>query len=481
MALIFVPLAMNAQTYWGETTSITTTDTYLIGLVDGSHVYLVLNYNPSNSNHYYHNSSYGHIGYTALATIDGNGHLTGCSGNTTDLQHAKWKFGTAYTCGKIAGTYDPDRYLYGYTSDNYNDCYPNTSSTVWSYNISTQTLSYTASSITYYLQLVDINGTKFYQKNSSGTTVKFFKEFTAPTYPITATANPSEGGTIAGTGYYAEGATCTLIATPNTGYNFVSWTDSDTGQVVSTNATYSFLVSGETTLVANFVPAYTITATANPAEGGSVTGDGNYNEGQSCTLTATANEGYSFTNWTENDTVVSDSASYTFTVTADRDFVANFELQTVTISVTVDPDEGGTVTGDGTFNYGEQVTLVLTPAEDHAFQNWTENDSVVSTSLTYTFQATANRNLVAHLLYTEGVGEQENNIMVYPNPTSGAVTVEGEGLDKIRIVNAFGQTVYNAKAEGNQVRIDLSQMANGVYVMHIGTENGVVVKQIVVR
>ena len=72
--------------------------------------------------------------------------------------------------------------------------------------------------------------------------------------------------------------------------------------------------------------SFIINATANPTEGGTVTGGGTYQEGQSCTLTATANEGYTFTNWTENDTVVSTDATYSFTVEANRALVANFAV-----------------------------------------------------------------------------------------------------------------------------------------------------------
>lgn len=72
------------------------------------------------------------------------------------------------------------------------------------------------------------------------------------------------------------------------------------------------------------IPVYSIEATPNPAEGGTVTGQGNYNSDATCTLTATASEGYVFANWTENGTVVSTDASYSFTVTSDKTLVANF-------------------------------------------------------------------------------------------------------------------------------------------------------------
>ena len=59
-----------------------------------------------------------------------------------------------------------------------------------------------------------------------------------------------------------------------------------------------------------------------------------YYEGETCTVTATPNTGYGFVNWTENDVAVSTDASYTFTVTADRNLVANFaEVATQTVSL----------------------------------------------------------------------------------------------------------------------------------------------------
>ena len=69
---------------------------------------------------------------------------------------------------------------------------------------------------------------------------------------------------------------------------------------------------------------HTINITCLPTEGGTVTGAGTYNAGETCTLTATANAGYTFYNWTENGNVVSTNVNYTFTVTANRNLIANF-------------------------------------------------------------------------------------------------------------------------------------------------------------
>ena len=71
-------------------------------------------------------------------------------------------------------------------------------------------------------------------------------------------------------------------------------------------------------------PSYIVNVLSNPTDGGMVTGEGSYEQGQSCTVTATANLGYTFTNWTENGSVVSTDDTYTFTVSANRTMVANF-------------------------------------------------------------------------------------------------------------------------------------------------------------
>ena len=88
---------------------------------------------------------------------------------------------------------------------------------------------------------------------------------------------------------------------------------------------------------AGILSYFEINATPNPTEGGTVTGMGNYLEGTTCTLTATPNTGYTFVNWTKNNTVVSNSATYTFTVTGDATFVAHFEPSEVTQTINLSP------------------------------------------------------------------------------------------------------------------------------------------------
>lgn len=83
--------------------------------------------------------------------------------------------------------------------------------------------------------------------------VAFFGEISvAPieTFTINVSADPAAYGTVTGGGDYDEGATCTIIATPNPGHLFVNWTKGN--EVVSTDATYSFTVTENASYTANF-------------------------------------------------------------------------------------------------------------------------------------------------------------------------------------------------------------------------------------
>ena len=88
-----------------------------------------------------------------------------------------------------------------------------------------------------------------------GLSVRLVKTYQPTTFSIEAYPEPEEGGSIGGAGIYIEGTICTLTATPNEGYTFVNWTEDC--EEVSDEATYSFVVTGDRILVANFVESVT--------------------------------------------------------------------------------------------------------------------------------------------------------------------------------------------------------------------------------
>ena len=294
--------------------------------------------------------------------------------------------------------------------------------------------------------------------------------FTAITYTITVSANPSNSGTTSGGGTYTHGQSCTVIATSADGYTFMNWTEN--GSVVSTDANYSFIVTSNRSLVANFEEqqpdTYNINVSPNPNIGGTVTGGGNYDAGQQCTVTATANTGYTFANWTENGEVVTTNASYTFIVTDNRTLVANFTLNSYTITVTADPTEGGMVTGAGNYDHGTSCTLTATANENYEFINWTKNGIEVSTDATYTFMVTASEEYVAHFYFDDLVGENASTCQIFPNPFTSSLSITTENAaQSVSVYDLNGRLLIQQSINELQFEIDLSQLTHGTYLLQI--------------
>lgn len=74
-----------------------------------------------------------------------------------------------------------------------------------------------------------------------------------PAFNVAASVAPIYGGTVSGDGSFKSNSTVNVSATPNTGFVFVNWTEF--GAAVSTQANYTFILTDNRTLVANFEPA----------------------------------------------------------------------------------------------------------------------------------------------------------------------------------------------------------------------------------
>ena len=165
----------------------------------------------------------------------------------------------------------------------------------------------------------------------------------APSFTIAASAVPSGAGTAGGGGSYVSNSPCTLMASANPGWGFQRWTEN--GAQVNTALNYTFTVRSNRTLVANFVPAYTVAAGVSPSYGGAASGSGTFNSNSVVTVSATPIAGFRFVRWSEFDSLVSTQANYTFNLTADRNLVANFTPAGV--GATFDFDTGTPAVGPG--------------------------------------------------------------------------------------------------------------------------------------
>jgi hypothetical protein len=63
------------------------------------------------------------------------------------------------------------------------------------------------------------------------------------------------------------------------------------------------------------------------------------------------------------------------------------------------------------------------------------------------------------------------NVSVYPNPTTGLVTLELNATTQITITNALGQVVYTETVSAGKQTINLKNQNNGLYFMNLN-QNG---------
>ena len=164
-------------------------------------------------------------------------------------------------------------------------------------------------------------------------------------YTLSAVVSNAGAGTIkvspSGTVFDAE-TPITVTATKNFGYKFVNWTDAN-NKVVSTDEEYTFPITANTALKANFEKINTYSLDYN-VEGGAndymvsaspaptvVDGKNMYEEGTEVTLTASSNDILTFTNWNDGETgaerkiKMNADQAYTAAYSA-KDFIAGWDF-----------------------------------------------------------------------------------------------------------------------------------------------------------
>src|SRR3989344_338405 len=86
----------------------------------------------------------------------------------------------------------------------------------------------------------------------------------------------------------------------------------------------------------------------------------------------------------------------------------------------------------------------------------------------------------------KGNKEKEELIKVWPNPTSGFLSINTQdikGQVKISIVNAVGEEIKKQHKElkNNLYELDVSDLPEGIYLLRIETEKGIMTKKVVVE
>ena len=258
----------------------------------------------------------------------------------------------------------------------------------------------------------------------------FTAEFAINVYTLTVTA--SEHGTVSDGGDYDHGTSVTVEASADEGYHFTQWSDG------STDNPYTFTLTGDLSLTASFAPnRYAVSVLASEGGTASASAD-SVDYGSSVILTATAATGHHFVAWQDGST----DNPYTVVVTADTTFTATFERNSYTVNATCDSEQGS-VSGSGSYLYGDTATLTATAAPHWHFTQWNDGNKQNPRQLVVTEERTLTA-LFEQDLYTVTVTSD--------NPQQGTVSGGGKfayGTDAVITANAKQGYHFDYWQDGN--------------------------------
>ena len=151
---------------------------------------------------------------------------------------------------------------------------------------------------------------------------------------------------------------------------------------------------------------YTITVESNNPDWGTVSGGGTYPFGDTIQIEAIPNIGHEFLTW--NDGLVDNPRD--IVVTHDSTFVALFAISQYTIEVISDHPGWGTVTGGGTYYFGDTIQIEATPYMGFAFAGWDDGimdnprTVIVTEDHTFTAQFEIRQCVITTEVYPENSG-----------------------------------------------------------------------------
>lgn len=241
-------------------------------------------------------------------------------------------------------------------------------------------------------------------------------------YTLTLLANPVGAGSITPNpvkSAYYNGETVSLTPVPAAGYVFAGWS----GDLTGTAVPGQLVMTKNSTVTANFVPAGSFTVQMSVVGLGSVMMDppgGTYPYGTQVTLTALPGSGQEFIGWS-GDLISTDEVE-TITVTGNMAITATFAPAGI-YSLTLLQSANGSITADPArdlYAPGQLVALTAVPNPGYIFSSW-GNDGAGSTTNPLILTMDGNKTVSAVFetapLY---------NLIVTPNGP-GTVVVDPEG------------------------------------------------------
>ena len=253
----------------------------------------------------------------------------------------------------------------------------------------------------------------------------------------------------------------------------------------------------------------TVTFAVNNATMGTTTptpGTYQYVSGDTVIFSATPNAGYHFVGWEwaigpDIDTLGINYLHAYFPAVdlisqgySNMTFTALFEASSTpptqyTVTLNTADANMGTVSPAGatTVDENSSFTATATAVDGYRFVNWTnEAGTEVSSANPYTFTVTENVSLIANFELIDAIEDVTlaQSLSLMPNPADNYIELNINSNVDVKeavVFNAFGQMIQTLQLNNNHARIDLSNVASGMYFVRVNGEGVSATKKFIKR
>jgi hypothetical protein len=139
----------------------------------------------------------------------------------------------------------------------------------------------------------------------------------------------------------------------------------------------------------------------------------------------------------------------------------------------------GTVTGDGIYQEGAVATIAAVPYTGYRFDVWSDSDTTNPRTLLVTSDTVlvAYFSIIDDSLDIDYPQTTDDLLRLYPNPTTGMVTIESSRATAITLIDIYGRKVVQMRVDTGHTSLDLSRLPRGIYFVRM--DGSSIVKKLV--
>lgn len=134
----------------------------------------------------------------------------------------------------------------------------------------------------------------------------------------------------------------------------------------------------------------------------------------------------------------------------------------------------GNVIGSGVYPEGTIIEIQALPNEGKFFTQWNDGDTSNPRSITLT----CDTSFTAYFDQEESIEDVlTTKLHIYPNPTSGIITIETASQEPIQLLDLLGHQLISIRPQDAGTHINLSPYPAGTYILRQGNRHQHIIKR----